>query len=90
MEEVRIDVRDVDYSWFQDVKAWLDRDFDLYYLPRESAERLGEQDKESDDYWLLDGRVQARADSVEVDGASVEAWCVSVGQLIVRPAEQRA
>ncbi len=28
IEEVSIDVRDVDYSWFEAVKAYLDRDFD--------------------------------------------------------------
>ncbi len=59
MEEVRIDVRDLDYTWFEDVRAYLDRDADCYYLPKESADRLGEPDDDSADYFLIDGRVEA-------------------------------
>lgn len=85
-EVVRIDVRDVDYSWFEDVKAYLDRGFDWYHFPRESAERLGEQDDETGSYFLIDGHVEARADEIEVDGESIPVWTVGCSQLIARPA----
>lgn len=90
MEEVRIDVRDVDYSWWEDVKAYLDRDFDIYYLPKESADRLGEPDEETGGYWLIDGQVEAKADEIELDGAKLPVWSVGVAQLLTRPAKQRA
>jgi hypothetical protein len=88
LEEVLIDVRDVDYTWFVDVIAYLDRDFDKYYFPRESAERLGEPDEETGDFYLIDGRVQAEADQIQVNGVSIEVWCADCGQLIVRPARK--
>jgi hypothetical protein len=90
MEEVIIDVRDIDYTWFIGVQAFLDRDADLYYLPRESADRLGEPDDETGDYFLLDGQVTARADEIEVAGVRVPAWSVGTTQILTRPAEKRA
>lgn len=90
MEEVRIDVRDVDYSWWEDVRAYLDRELDIYYLPKESADRLGEPDAETGGYWLIDGQVEAKADEIEVDGANVLVWSVGIAQLMTRPAKQRA
>jgi hypothetical protein len=86
IEEVSIDVRDVDHSWFEGVKVFLDRDSDRYYLPRESMERLGELDPDTGDAWLIDGVVEARADEIEVDGQVVPCWSVSCARLIVRPA----
>jgi hypothetical protein len=86
MEEVRIDVRDVDYEWFRDVRAFIDREFDRYYLPRESAERLGEIDDETGDFYVIDGRVEAKADEIEVDGQRMPVWSIGCGDLIVRPA----
>jgi hypothetical protein len=90
VEEVSIDVRDVDYSWFEGVKAYLDRDFDRYYFPRESVERLGELDPETGNAWLIDGQVEAQADGVEVEGKEIEAWSIGCAQLIVRPASAKA
>jgi len=86
VEEVRIDVRDVDYTWFEDVRAYLDRDLDLYHLPRESADRLGEPDDETGDYFLIDGHVEAKADKIEVDGETIPVWTVGCARLIARPA----
>lgn len=85
MEEVLIDVRDVDYEWFRDVKAFLDRDRDCYLFPRESAERLGEFDEDAGCYHLIDGQVEAKADEIELDGVPVPVWSVANGQIIVRP-----
>lgn len=90
MEEVRIDIRDVDYEWFSDVRAFLDRDADRYYLPRESVERLGELDEESGDYHLIDGQVTATADKIEVDGQVLSVWGVGTTGMRIRPAERRA
>jgi hypothetical protein len=86
VEEVRIDVRDVDYTWFEDVKVYLDRDFDLYHLPRESADRPGEPDEETGDFFLVDGQVEAKSDEIEVDGEAIPVWTVGCSQLIVRRA----
>src|SRR5262249_22989785 len=86
MEEVRIDVRDVDYEWFRDVKAFLDRDLDRYLFPQESADRLGEFDEDAGCYYLIDGQVEAKADEIESDGQHTACWSVSCAQLIVRPA----
>ena len=85
-EEVRIDIRDVDYDWFRDVKAFIDRESDVYFFPRESVDRLGEADEHTGDYYLIDGQVEARADELEVSGSPIPVWSVSAGQLITRPA----
>jgi hypothetical protein len=86
IEEVSIDVRDVDYSWFESVKGYLDRDFDRYDFPRQSMERLGELDPDTGDAWLIDGQVEANADELEIDGQRIPCWSVGCAQLIVRPA----
>jgi hypothetical protein len=86
IEGVRIDILDVDYEWFRDVEAFLDRDRDLYHLPRESVERLGEADGETGNYHLIDGRVEAMPGEIEVDGVRVPVWSVGCDQLTVRPA----
>ncbi len=86
IEEVRIDVRDIDYEWFRDVKAFIDRESDVYFFPRESVDRLGEADEQTGDCYLIDGQVEARADEIEVGGSPIPVWSVSVGQLITRPA----
>jgi hypothetical protein len=83
VEEVRIEVRDVDYEWFRDVRAFLDRD--RYHFPLESAERLGELDEETGDFYLINGQVEAKADEIEVDGMKTPVWSVGCGQLTVRP-----
>lgn len=88
LDEVRIDVRDVDYEWFRDVKAFLDRD--RYLFPRESAERLGEADEGSGNFNLIDGQVEAEADEIEVDGRPLPVWSVDCANLIVRPSSERA
>ena len=88
MEQHRIDVRDIDTEWFVDVAAYLDRQLDLWYFPLASIERLGELDEEgSGNYWLLDGRVEAEADELEVNGSRIPAWSVRVGQITTRPAK---
>ena len=89
-EEVRIDVRDVDFEWFRDVMAFLDRGADAYYLPRESAERLGEIDEETGGFFLIDGQVEALAEELEVAGRRVPVWSVRCSQLTVRPSRARA
>jgi hypothetical protein len=89
IEEVSIDVRDVDHSWFEGVKAYLDRDFDRYYFPRESMGRLGELDPDTGDAWLIDGQVEAKAEEVEVEGQQIPCWSVGCARLIVRPASNR-
>ncbi len=86
IEEVRVEVLDIDHEWFRDVRAFLDRASDLYYLPRESAERLGAIDEDTGDFFLIDGRVEARADEIEVAGVTVPVWTVACAQLRVRPA----
>jgi hypothetical protein len=85
IEEVRIDVRDVDYEWFRDVQVFLDRDTDIYHFPRKSAERLGEIDEETGDFHLIDGQVEATAGEVEVDGVCVSVGSAGCDQLVVRP-----
>ena len=66
--------------------VYLDRVLDRYLLPRESAERLGDYDPETRSYVLLDGRVEALAEEIEVGGRTVPVWSVPVRQLRVRPA----
>jgi hypothetical protein len=85
-EDVRIDVRDVDYEWFRNVAAYLDRSRGTYHFPRESAERLGEVDEDTGDFFLIDGQVKARADVIEVDGGRIPVWSVTCAQLKVKPA----
>lgn len=85
--EVSIDVQDVDYEWFRDVAAYLDRDRDRYCFPRESAERMGEIDEETGDFFLIDGRVEAKADEIEVGGQRLPVWSVGCSELVARPAK---
>jgi hypothetical protein len=89
IEEVSIDVRDVDYTWFEGVKAYIDRDLDRYYFPRESMERLGELDPDTGDAWLIDGHVEAKADEIEAESGRIPCWAVGCARLIVRPASSR-
>jgi hypothetical protein len=86
MEEVRIDVRVVDYGWLRDVRAFIDCEFDRYYLPRESAECLGEIDDNTGDFYLIDRRVEARTDEIEVDGERLPVWSINCGEFTARPA----
>lgn len=85
MEEVNIDILDVDYEWFRDVRAFTDSGRDRFYLPRESAERLGELDKESGGFHLLDGRVTASPDEIEVNGGPLPVWVVNASEIRTRP-----
>jgi hypothetical protein len=89
IEEVSVDVRDVDYSWFEGVQTYLDRNFDRYYFPRESVDRLGELDPDTGNAWLIDGQVEAEADEIKVDGRVIPCWSVGCARLIVRPAKAR-
>lgn len=89
-EEVSIDVRDLDYSWYEAVRAYLDRNYDLYYLPLESVERLGEPDEENGNYYLTAANIEAEADELEIDGHAMPVWSVGCAQLIVRPARATA
>ena len=86
MEQVRIDIRDLDYRWCEDVELFFERDFDIYYFPRESAERLGELDEESGNYYLTAANVEAEPDEIEFDGQRIPVWSVRVGNLVTRPA----
>lgn len=79
----------MDYTWFEDVQAYLDRDHDLYHFPQASAERLGEVDDETGNFYLIDGLVEATPDEVDIDGATIPVWSVEVTQLLTRPAKQR-
>lgn len=90
MEEHLIDVRDVDYEYFEGVSVYLDRGFDRYHFPRESAERLGEYDEENGTFYLIDGRVETEPDEIEVNGRKIETWSVGVNQLVTRPARRSA
>lgn len=90
MEQHRIDVRDIDpHRWCEDVPVFLDRSADVFYFPKDSIDRIGEPDEESGNYWLLDGRVEAEADQIEVDGEPVPVWTVRVGELVTRPARRQ-
>ncbi|HEX3151485.1 MAG TPA: hypothetical protein VHR66_25630 [Gemmataceae bacterium] len=86
MEEHLIDVCDLDGEYFVNVRVWLDRGIDRYYLPRESAERLGEPDPDGN-YALMRGTVTAEAEEIGLGGETIKVWGVSVGQLRTRPAE---
>ena len=85
MEEHLIDIRDLDTEYFLCVRVWLDRASDRLYLPRESAERVGEPDEDGN-FLLLDGAVIAEAETIEVNGVKTPAWSVPVGLLVTRPA----
>jgi len=65
-------------------------DLDRYHLPRKSAERLGEPDEETGSFWLIDGQVEACADEIEIDGATVPVWESGASPLMSRPAKARA
>jgi hypothetical protein len=86
IEGVRIDILDMVYEGLRDVETLLDRDHDLYDLPRGSVEGLGEADRETGGYDLIGGRVEAMLDEPEVDGVRVPVWSVGCDQLTVRPA----
>jgi hypothetical protein len=88
MEEHLLDVRDIDTEWFLGVTAYLDRGNDLWHFPKDAVERLGEPDADgSGSYWLLDGRVEAVANEVGVDGTLRRVWTVPVKQVVTRPAQ---
>ena len=89
IEEVSIDVRDVDYTWYEGVKAYLDRGIDRYYFPLASMERLGELDPDTGDAWLIDGQVEAKTEEIEIDGRRILCWSVGGSQLIIRHASSR-
>jgi hypothetical protein len=86
VEEHIIDICDLDGEYFVNVRVWLDRSLDRYYLPRESAERLGEQ-QDGGAFYFFKGEVEAEPEEIEVGGQTLEAWGVSVGQFRTRPAE---
>lgn len=88
MEEHFIDIRDLDTEYFEGVRVWLDRGLDRYYLPQESAARLGEA-SEDGNYALLDGSVIAEAAEIEVGGQTVLAWGVPTNQLVTRPSRRQ-
>lgn len=90
LDKVNIDVLDRDRTWFEGVIAYLDREYDNYYFPLESVERLGELDEESGNYYLIDSDIEAEAEEIEVGGQTVPAWCVGCERLIVRPARSQA
>jgi len=89
VEEVCIDVRDVDYEWFREVRVFLDRVSDRFYLPEESVQRLGEQDETTGDYFLLDGQITAANVEIQVEGQRMTVWTVPTSHLRSRPAERR-
>lgn len=87
VEEVRIDVRDLDYTWFEGIRAYLDRRTGCYHLPRESVDRLGEVDQGTGLALLIDGHVEALPASLHLDGSIIPAWTVRDGDLIIRRPE---
>ena len=82
MQKVLIDVKDVDYTWWERVEAY--HDGGRFHLPRESVERLGEVDPETGDAFLVEGLVEAKANVISVDGADLPVWTVGAGQLVAR------
>lgn len=84
MEEHFIDVCDLDGEYFTNIRVWLDRTLDRYYLPRESAERLGEL-QDDGNFYFFRGTVEAGPEEIEVDRKLIKAWGVSVGRLKTRP-----
>lgn len=86
MEEHLIDICDLDGEYFANVRVWLDRGTDRFYLPRESAERLGEL-TDNGTFLLFRGTVEAEPEQIEVNGNSIAAWGVSVCRLQTRPAQ---
>jgi|LNFM01.1.fsa_nt_gb hypothetical protein len=85
MEQVHIDIRDLDYRWCEAVELFFDRGLDIYYFPRESADRLGELDEESGNYYLTAANVEAEPDEIEIEGQRIPVWSVRVGNLVTRP-----
>ena len=85
IEDVSIDVRDVDYSWFEGVRAFLDRN----YFPNKSIDQLGELDPDTGDAWLIDGPVEAKAEEIEVDSQGIPCWSIGCAQLVVRQSRPR-
>lgn len=83
MTSTLIDVRDLDYTWWEKVKAY--RDGGKLLLPRESVERLGEIDPATGDAHLIGGFVEAKASGVEIDGVETPVWSVGLEQLVTRP-----
>lgn len=88
MEEHVLDICDLDGEYFVNVRVWLDRTADRYFLPRESAERLGELGDDGN-FSFFRGTVEAEPEEIDVAGQRVQAWGVSVGQLRTRPAQRR-
>ena len=74
----------VDHSYVEDVVAYLDRDLDVFHLPRESAARLGRQYDRGPDYLLMADWVVARSDVIQVAGENTRVWTVPVNQLVFR------
>lgn len=87
VERVMIDVRDVDYTYWEDVSAFLAPD-GYYHFTKESAERLGDLDDESGNYLFLDGVVEAHSDYLFVDGQKVKTWSVRTEELTARPSRK--
>lgn len=83
MKQTLIDVRDLDYTWFERVEAF--RDGGTLHLPRQSVERLGEIDPATGDATLISGFVDAKAGTVQIAGADVPVWSVGLDQLTTRP-----
>ncbi len=84
-EPVLIDVMDVDRSYIQGVRAYLDRDLDVFHLPRESARRLGRPADDGVDFLFVADWVVAKADVIQVAGKNTRVWTVPVSQLVTRP-----
>ena len=82
MRKTSIDVRDLDYTWWEKVDAY--QDGGRFHLPRHSVERLGEIDPATGNARLIDGHVEAAAGKITIDGAEVPVWTVGAGQLVAR------
>lgn len=82
MRKTLIDVKDVDYTWWEKVEAY--QEAGRFHLPRHSVERLGEVDPDTGDALLIGGLVEAKAGSITVGGAEVPVWTVGAGQLVAR------
>ena len=86
MKKVQIDVRDLDYTWWEKVEAY--REGGKLHLPRESVERLGEIDLTTGDAHLIDGHVEAKANTISVEGTETPVWTLGLEQLVTRPSRQ--
>ena len=86
MKQTQIDVRDLDYTWWEGVEVY--RDGGTIHLPRQAGERLGELDPSTGNAWLIDGHVEARANTITVGGVETPVWTVGLEQLVTRPSRQ--